>query len=151
MGPKRAVLSVTLALSILSTPLVAGAADRPEHTDVLTFVEFADRLEKAKREGYQVTVQEEPCDFLKWPKRCPTKTVKMIVVKEGKSQEGKGFLGIKWDQRMTWMTFFIREGDKLKVVASEGVREEKAPVAGTWRQTQKFATLPEPFQRGVSE
>ncbi len=147
MMPRRVWLIVTLSFGIVSVPLAGGAGDQPGHTTVFAIQDFTNRVAKAEKEGYRVTVQDEPWDFLMWAKGSPTKIVKVTFVKEGKIQEGKGLLGVKWDQRETWHIMFTREGDKLKLFTSERVREVKAPIAGTWLQTErKLAVLPAPLQ-----
>ena len=166
MKPWKPLLTVVLVFGV-SLPALIQAQQRkaqaqegsqrevlptqPAIGEVLTFRELKIRLTVAQKEGYRVAVQEEACDILKWPKGCPTKVARVNVVKEGKTQEAYGVLGIRWDQRETWEIIFVREGDKFKLVAAEGVREQKAPVAGTWRQTAKLAGLPGPLQSGDSQ
>ena len=118
---------------------------------VLTVEKLRTLLGKAEAEGYRVDVQEQSCDFLKQPKECSTKLVKVHMVKEGKTQEGRGILDIKWDQREVWNVYYVLEDNKLKLAGSEGSREQKPPVAGTWNQTGKLVGLPAPLQVGPGQ
>ncbi len=116
--------------------------------EALTVEQLRARLTTAEKAGYKIEFYEQPCDVLKRPKGCAENMARLSLIKEGKTAEGHGILGVRWDQRERWVIFLAREGDRFKLIASEGVREEKAPVAGTWREIAKFNTLPSPWKLG---
>jgi hypothetical protein len=122
-----------------------------EFEEVLTAQKVKGLLVRATESGYQVTVQEQPCDLSKWPKGCPTKVVAVNLVKTGMTEKGRGLLNIKWDEREAWNILFFQQADNLRLVKSEGIREEKAPIAGTWRVTEKLAGLPAPLRSGSNQ
>ena len=123
----------------------------PASTRAFNVRQLGQEVKEAEAQGYKVTVKEEPCDFLKWPKGCPTKVVKVTLVKEGKGEEGRGVLDVKWDERKTWnLLFLVNDTELLELIAVDGVREEKAPVAGTWKPIEKLSQLPPVLKLGVA-
>jgi len=116
--------------------------------EALTAQKVKGLLAKAAEVGYQVSVQEEPCDLLKWSMGCPTKVLAVKLIKTGTTKEGRGILNVKWDEREAWNVLFIQQGTNLRLIKSEGIREEKAPVAGAWRVAEKLEGLPAPLRWG---
>lgn len=131
-----AVITSSSILCLAASPTAyaqqLGTARPAERTlDVAT---LEDLLIKAQREGYKISLQKEP------------KFVRVIITKEGKTAEGYGLLGAKWDQRQVWSVLYVRTGDKLTLAETGGVVERKPPVAGTWQETQRLVGLPPPLE-----
>ena len=134
MMVRRVIFIFALALVVATqSPGLAQQVPKEQAlSPVFSVAKFPALLSKARSEGYQVDVAEE------------SKLVKVKLQKEGKTQEGHGFLNVKWDQRESWELILFREGDKLRLFSTDGTREKKPPVAGTWSKT-KLVGLPTPF------